>query len=90
MPDEKQPLQDSEIDEVASGLYIGGKDGTTQNYEPYTSTCYPISCPKCNSSNIWYKPGVFGQHESASYWCKACDLKFKYNDLSVFGASCDW
>ncbi len=89
MTDTKKPLQDEEVAQVNGGIWdIGLPEDDA--YEPYTNENFPVSCPKCNSRNIWYRPGLFGIEDLERYWCKDCDNLFGYDDLPVHGASCGW
>ncbi len=89
MTDSKQTLQDGQMAEVSGGVWDGTSEKENE-YKPHTDPDYPVSCPKCNSGNIWYLPGVFGIHEGEHYWCKGCGLKFTYGQQTSFGASASW
>ena len=87
--DAKQLLQNDEVEKVVGGCREDDDDYEAR-YVPYTDTHITVHCPKCNSQNIWYQPAFLGISELEHYWCKNCDNKFGYDDLTSHGASNDW
>ncbi len=90
MPNEKHPLQSDQISEVSGGLFQPPARQDANEYKSYTDPDYPVHCPKCNSNNIWYVPAIFGIAELERYWCRNCNHEFDYDQLTDYGASCDW
>lgn len=88
MADNKKSLENSEMDKVNGG-YVDGSRIKTE-YEPYDKPSYPVHCPKCNSKNIWYISSLFDISELEQYWCRDCDNKFDYDDLTYYGSSETW
>ena len=90
MASEKKPLQNDEMGEVSSGACYYDIKYMDDRYEPYTDTVISVSCPKCNSHNIWYIPGMLGIRELERYWCHDCSWTFDYIEMDYYGSNGDW
>ncbi len=86
-------LKDAQLKDVAGGWspskYDDSDDDVT--WEPYKDPNYPVSCIFCNrTSDIWYVKGILGIDALSMFWCKLCNCKFWYNQITEHGASSDW
>ncbi len=90
MSDEKIPLQNDEMSEVAGGFYYYGTDKEDTRYKPYTDTVITVQCPKCGRSDqMWYRP-FLGIQEAEIYWCRACGWKFDRDEMDHSGSNGEW